>query len=205
MEGVSHEAMSFAGVHKLNKLICFYDSNGISIDGKIDGWYRDNISFRCEAYGWNVIDNIDGHDRNQINSAIISAKKSSKPTMIVCKTHIGYGSGDKQDSETSHGAPLGNDVISKLRKNLNWPYKQFEIPQSIYSDWNNIDSGKRHEKEWNEIVKRHKESDLKKVNFLQGLFLGICLKSLMKNLTNFLRILKVMIKLWQQEKPPSWY
>ena len=143
MEGVSHEVMSFAGVHKLDKLICFYDSNGISIDGKIDGWYRDNISFRCEAYGWNVIDNIDGHDRNQINSAIISAKKSSKPTMIVCKTHIGYGSGDKQDSETSHGAPLGNDVISKLRKNLNWPYKEFEIPQSIYSDWNNIDSGKR--------------------------------------------------------------
>ena len=83
MEGVSHEAMSFAGVHKLDKLICFYDSNGISIDGKIEGWYRDNISFRCEAYGWNVIDNIDGHDRNQINSAIISAKKSSKPTMIV--------------------------------------------------------------------------------------------------------------------------
>ena len=169
MEGVSHEVMSFAGVHKLDKLICFYDSNGISIDGKIDGWYRDNISFRCEAYGWNVIDNIDGHDRNQINSAIISAKKSSKPTMIVCKTHIGYGSGDKQDSETSHGAPLGNDVISKLRMNLNWPYKEFEIPQSIYSDWNNIDSGRRHEKEWNEIVKRHKESDLKKGELLARL------------------------------------
>ena len=172
MEGVSHEVMSFAGVHKLDKLICFYDSNGISIDGKIEGWYKDNISFRCKAYGWNVIDNIDGHDRNQINSAIISAKKSSKPTMIVCKTHIGYGSGDKQDSETSHGAPLGDDVISKLRKNLNWPYKEFEIPQSIYRDWNNIDSGRRHEKEWNEIVKRHKEADVIKGGLLERLISG---------------------------------
>ena len=92
--------------------------------------------------------------------------------MIVCKTHIGYGSGDKQDSETSHGAPLGSDVISRLRKNLNWPYKEFEIPQSVYSDWNNIDSGRRHEKEWNEIVKWHKESDVTKGELLARLISG---------------------------------
>ena len=190
MEGVSHEVMSFAGVHKLDKLICFYDSNGISIDGKIDGWYRDNISFRCEAYGWNVIDNIDGHDRNQINSAIISAKKSSKPTMIVCKTHIGYGSGDKQDSETSHGAPLGNDVISKLRKNLNWPYKEFEIPQSVYSDWNNIDSGRRHEQEWHEIVKRHKESDVIKGELLARLISGDMPEKFDEEFNKFLKDIK---------------
>ena len=91
MEGISHEAMSFAGVHELNKLICFYDSNGISIDGEISDWYKDDISLRCKAYGWNVIDNIDGHNREEIDEAISVAKKSKKPTMIVCKTHIGYG------------------------------------------------------------------------------------------------------------------
>ena len=106
MEGVSHEAMSLAGVLKLNKLICFYDSNGISIDGKIDAWYQDDIALRCRSYGWHVIDNVDGHKRDDINSAIEEAKLSDKPTMIVCKTSIGYGAGDKQDSEASHGAPL---------------------------------------------------------------------------------------------------
>ena len=104
MEGVSHEAMSLAGVLKLNKLICFYDSNGISIDGKIDAWYKDDISKRCEAYGWNVIDRVDGHNREDIDQAIKKAKDSNKPTMIVCKTSIGYGAGQKQDSESSHGA-----------------------------------------------------------------------------------------------------
>ena len=89
MEGISHEAMSFAGVHELNKLICFYDSNGISIDGEISDWYKDDISLRCKAYRWNVIDNVDGHNREEIDKAISDAKKSKKPTMIVCNTHIG--------------------------------------------------------------------------------------------------------------------
>ena len=93
-------------VLKLNKLICFYDSNGISIDGKIDPWYQDDIALRCQSYGWHVIDNVDGHHRAEINSAIEEAKLSDKPTMIVCKTSIGYGAGDKQDSEASHGLSL---------------------------------------------------------------------------------------------------
>ena len=114
MEGISHEAMSLAGVMKLNKLICFYDSNGISIDGKIDSWYQDDISLRCKSYGWNIIDGVDGHDRQAINKAIMQAKNSDKPTMVVCKTSIGYGAGKKQDSESSHGAPLGGDVLLEL-------------------------------------------------------------------------------------------
>ena len=132
MEGISHEAMSFAGVHELNKLICFYDSNGISIDGEISDWYKDDISLRCKAYGWNVIDNIDGHNREEIDEAISLSKKSKKPTMIVCKTHIGYGAGNKQDSESSHGAALGSEIVAELRENLDWPYSEFEIPNEIY-------------------------------------------------------------------------
>ena len=157
MEGVSHEVMSLAGVHKLNKLICFYDSNGISIDGEIDGWYRDDISKRCEAYNWNVIDSINGHDRDQINEAIVQAKKSDKPTMIVCKTSIGYGAGSKENSASSHGAALGEQIINELRQNLSWPYKPFEIPKKVYSDWNAVDSGKKYESEWNDLKQILKE------------------------------------------------
>lgn len=172
MEGISHEVMSLAGVLELNKLICFYDSNGISIDGEIKDWYKDDIKLRCESYGWNVIGEIDGHNREQINEAIIAAKASNKPTMIVCKTSIGYGAGSKQDSESSHGAPLGEDVLNELRKNLKWSYGPFEIPESVYEDWDFKEKGKILENNWKEICEEHEKEDSEKARLLKRLASG---------------------------------
>ena len=172
MEGISHEVMSLAGVLELNKLICFYDSNGISIDGEIKDWYKDDIRLRCESYGWNVIGEIDGHNRDQINEAIIAAKESNKPTMIVCKTSIGYGAGSKQDSESSHGAPLGEDALNELRKNLKWSYGPFEIPESVYEDWDFKEKGKILENNWKEICEEHKKEDSEKARLLKRLASG---------------------------------
>ena len=157
--------MSLAGVLKLNKLICFYDSNGISIDGKIDPWYQDDIALRCQSYGWHVIDNVDGHNRAKINSAIEEAKLSDKPTMIVCKTSIGYGAGDKQDSEASHGAPLGKEEMATLRKNLDWPYKPFELDKQIYDSWNAVEKGIALEKEWDNLCEKFAKSEPDKFDF----------------------------------------
>ena len=172
MEGISHEVMSLAGVLELNKLICFYDSNGISIDGEIKDWYKDDIRLRCESYGWNVIGEIDGHNRDQINEAIIAAKESNKPTMIVCKTSIGYGAGSKQDSESSHGAPLGEDALNELRKNLKWSYEPFEIPESVYEDWDFKEKGKILENNWKEICEEHEKEDSEKARLLKRLASG---------------------------------
>ena len=172
MEGISHEAMSLAGVLKLNKLICFYDSNGISIDGKIDPWYQDDIALRCQSYGWHVIDNVDGHNRAKINSAIEEAKLSDKPTMIVCKTSIGYGAGDKQDSEASHGAALGEEAMTALRKNLDWPYAPFEIDKDIYDSWNAVEKGTALEKEWDDLCKKFSELEPDKSDLMQRLMDG---------------------------------
>ena len=169
MEGVSHEAMSLAGVLKLNKLICFYDSNGISIDGKIDAWYKDDISKRCEAYGWNVIDHVDGHNREDVDQAIKKAKDSNKPTMIVCKTSIGYGAGQKQDSESSHGAALGQEALSILRQNLSWPYEPFELDDEIYENWDAKAAGRAKEAEWASICDQLKAEDPKKFDLLHRL------------------------------------
>lgn len=169
MEGVSHEAMSLAGVLQLNKLICFYDSNGISIDGKIDAWYKDDISKRCEAYGWNVINHIDGHNRDDIDQAIEQAKISMKPTMIVCETSIGYGAGAKQDSESSHGAALGTEILSELRKNLAWPYEPFELDDDIYHSWDAKAEGKAKEKKWNSLCEQLKTEEPQKYELLKRL------------------------------------
>ena len=169
MEGISHEAMSLAGVMKLNKLICFYDSNGISIDGKIDSWYQDDISLRCKSYGWNIIDGVDGHNRQAINEAILQAKNSDKPTMVVCKTSIGYGAGKKQDSESSHGAPLGGDVLLELRKNLEWPYEPFDLDDEIYEKWNAVKQGKDKEESWNSLCQDFSKAEPDKFELLQRL------------------------------------
>ncbi len=169
MEGVSHEAMSLAGVLQLNKLICFYDSNGISIDGKIDGWYKDDISKRCEAYGWNVINDIDGHNRDEIDHAIEQAKESVKPTMIVCNTSIGYGAGVKQDSESSHGAALGPEILAELRKNLAWPYEPFELDEDIYQSWDARAEGNAKEEEWNSLCEQLKRDEPKNYELLKRL------------------------------------
>jgi transketolase len=148
MEGISHEACSYAGTLGLGKLIAFYDDNGISIDGKVEGWFTDDTSARFKAYNWHVIENVDGHDEKSINEAIKLAKQeTSKPTLIICKTIIGYGS-KAAGSEKVHGAPLGSEDISQLREKLNWPYPPFEVPEEIYESWNHVEQGERDEQQW---------------------------------------------------------
>lgn len=150
MEGISHEACSLAGTLGLGKLIAFYDDNNISIDGHVDGWFSDDTAQRFEAYGWQVIRNVDGHDAEQIKFAIENAKaETERPTLIICKTIIGYGSPNKSASHDCHGAPLGNDEIALTRKALNWEYAPFEIPAEIYAEWDAKAQGAVVEKEWN--------------------------------------------------------
>ncbi|MBV7388775.1 transketolase [Pasteurellaceae bacterium TAE3-ERU1] len=151
MEGISHEACSLAGTLGLGKLIAFYDDNNISIDGHVDGWFTDDTQKRFEAYGWHVIPAIDGHDAEQVKSAVEKARaETNKPTLIICKTIIGYGSPNKANSHDSHGAPLGDDEIAATRKALNWEYDAFEIPQAIYDEWSALEKGKQAEQAWDE-------------------------------------------------------
>ncbi len=157
MEGISHEACSLAGTLELGKLIVFYDENGISIDGEIDGWFTDDTTMRFRSYGWNVIDNVDGHDAAEIKSAIESAKKeTTKPTIICCKTVIGWGAPNKQGTGDAHGAPLGDDEIKLVREKLNWGHKPFEIPDSIYSQWDAVEKGMQAETHWQEKFAAYK-------------------------------------------------
>jgi transketolase len=150
MEGISHEAGSLAGTLGLGKLIAFYDDNGISIDGEVEGWFSDDTPKRFEAYGWQVIPGVDGHDSAAIKAAIESARaEGDKPTLICCKTVIGFGSPNKQGKEDCHGAPLGDDEIALVRKTLNWPHAPFEIPADIASAWNAQTRGAAAETEWN--------------------------------------------------------
>ena len=149
MEGISHEACSLAGTLKLNKLIALYDDNGISIDGDIRGWFTDNTKERFLSYGWNVIGQIDGHDIAAVDAAIKEAKKSDKPTLIICKTLIGKGSPNKEGSEATHGAPLGAEEIAATKASLGWNYGPFEIPEEIYQAWDARDTGDKMEEEWN--------------------------------------------------------
>ncbi|OAT49724.1 transketolase [Providencia heimbachae] len=149
MEGISHEACSLAGTLKLNKLIAFYDDNGISIDGEVEGWFTDDTAARFEAYGWHVIRDIDGHDASQINAAVNEAKgQTDKPTLIICKTIIGFGSPNKAGSESVHGAPLGDAEIAATREALGWTYGPFEIPQEIYTEWDARKAGQEKENAW---------------------------------------------------------
>ena len=149
MEGISHEACSLAGTLGLGKLIAFWDDNGISIDGNVEGWFTDDTPARFIAYGWHVI-SIDGHDAKALTDAIIAAKaETKKPTMICCKTIIGFGSPAKQGTHDCHGAPLGADEIIATRKALGWKYGDFEIPEDIYSAWNAQQKGQQAEQDWN--------------------------------------------------------
>lgn len=151
MEGISHEACSLAGTLGLGKLIAFYDDNNISIDGHVDGWFTDDTQKRFEAYGWQVIPAVDGHDTAKITAAIQQAKaETTKPTLIICKTIIGYGSPNKSNSHDCHGAPLGDDEIKLTREALNWPHAPFEIPADIYAAWDAKASGQTAENAWNE-------------------------------------------------------
>jgi len=150
MEGISHEVASLAGTLRLNKLIAFYDDNGISIDGEVEGWFTDDTPKRFESYGWLVIRNVDGHDADEIKTAIDTARKSDKPTLICCKTTIGFGSPNKQGKEECHGAPLGNDEIALTRAALKWTHGPFEIPDDIYKEWNAKEKGLAAEAEWDQ-------------------------------------------------------
>ncbi len=149
MEGISHEVCSLAGTLGLNKLIAFYDDNGISIDGEVHGWFTDDTPRRFEAYGWQVIRNVDGHDADEIQMAIETARKSDRPTLICCKTIIGFGSPNKQGKEESHGAALGDAEIALTREALGWKHGLFEIPAEIYAEWDAKQKGADAENEWN--------------------------------------------------------
>lgn len=148
MEGISHEACSLAGTLGLGKLIVFYDDNGISIDGKVESWFTDDTAMRFKAYHWHVIEGIDGHDFKAIDEAILSARReTTKPSMIICKTIIGYGS-MIAGTEKAHGAPLGSEDIQQIRQRFHWPYEPFFVPPAIYADWNHLEQGQHDEQRW---------------------------------------------------------
>jgi transketolase len=151
MEGISHEACSLAGTLGLGKLIAFWDDNGISIDGHVDGWFTDNTPMRFESYGWHVIADVDGHDAEEINKAIESAKSvTDKPTLICCKTTIGFGSPNKAGSHACHGAPLGDAEINLTKAALGWDYGSFEVPSHVYAGWDAKAKGAAAEEAWNQ-------------------------------------------------------
>ena len=159
MEGISHEACSFAGTHELGKLICFYDQNGISIDGEIENWFTDDTVKRFDSYGWQTI-SVDGHNVDDINKAIESAKsEAKKPSMIFCKTTIGFGSPNKSGTSDVHGAPLGDEEIQKTREALDWNHEPFEIPESVYEFWNAKSSGAELNKDWDQLMETLKENN----------------------------------------------
>ncbi|AKC68373.1 transketolase [Pandoraea oxalativorans] len=150
MEGISHEACSLAGTLRLNKLIALYDDNGISIDGDVEYWFADDTPKRFEAYGWNVIRGIDGHDADAVDAAIAQAKKSDRPTLICCKTLIGKGAPNKEGGHDVHGAPLGADEIAATRAALGWNLPPFEVPADVYAAWDAKAAGQQAEAAWNE-------------------------------------------------------
>ncbi|WP_278383362.1 transketolase [Alteromonas mediterranea] len=151
MEGISHETCSLAGTLGLGKLIAFWDDNGISIDGEVEGWFTDDTPARFKSYGWEVIEGVDGHDAEQVKAAIEKAQaNTTQPTLICCKTTIGFGSPNKEGTESCHGAPLGDDEIVATREKLGWSHGAFEIPDDIYAGWDGKDKGSKTESAWND-------------------------------------------------------
>jgi transketolase len=159
MEGISHEAASLAGTLGLGKLIAFYDDNGISIDGHVQGWFTDDTPKRFEAYGWQVIRAVDGLDGEAVKRAIRKARRETgKPSLLCCKTIIGYGAPHKQGTEAAHGAALGAEEVALARKTLDWPYPPFEVPEEIKSAWDARARGKRVEAKWNRLFKEYRKA-----------------------------------------------
>ena len=151
MEGISHEAVALAGAWRLSKLVALYDDNGISIDGQVAPWFIDNTPKRFEACGWDVIGPVDGHDADAVDKAIAKARaQNAKPTLIVCKTHIGKGSPNRANTSKAHGEPLGADEIGLTRAALDWPHGPFEVPAEVYGDWNHDAAGAKAQAEWNQ-------------------------------------------------------
>jgi transketolase len=160
MEGVSHEACSFAGTFGLGKLIGFYDDNGISIDGKVIGWFDDDTPKRFEAYGWHVIPRVDGEDAEAVAAAIKAARaEKARPSLICCKTVIGFGAPNRQGTKAAHGEALGVEEVALARKTLNWPYPPFEIPASIKEAWDHHAAGAQAEGQWNELFGRYRAAN----------------------------------------------
>ncbi len=158
MEGISHEVCSLAGTLGLGKLIAFYDDNGISIDGEVEGWFSDDTPARFRAYGWQVIDTVDGHDREAIKAAIDAAREeTAKPTLICCQTLIGFGSPNKQGKESSHGAPLGADEIELARKELGWSHPPFVIPDDVYAEWDSKKFGAAAQADWDRKMAAYRD------------------------------------------------
>ena len=158
MEGISHEVCSLAGTFGLGKLIVFYDDNSISIDGNVSGWFSDNTPLRFEAYGWHVIANVNGHDSEAIREAIIKAQaESDRPTIICCKTVIGWGSPNMAGSASTHGAALGEKEVAASRSNLNWPHSPFSIPPEIYASWDARQKGEAVEKTWQTLFSEYQD------------------------------------------------
>jgi transketolase len=157
MEGISHEVASLAGTLKLGKLVAIYDDNGISIDGEVHGWFTDDTAKRFEAYGWEVLRDVDGHNSETIKAALVSAAiDPDKPTLVCCKTIIGFGAPNKQGKESSHGAALGKDEVAAARVQLGWNHPPFEVPAPIYAGWDARDKGARREGEWNALFAKYK-------------------------------------------------
>ena len=158
MEGISHEACSLAGTLNLGKLICIYDSNQVSIDGDIHGWFTDNTAARFEAYGWHTIREVDGHDPGQIMDALVQARSvTDKPSLICCNTIIGWGSPNKQGKAACHGAALGEDEVALVRKQIGWNFAPFQIPDEYYAAWNARERGEQLETNWNSKFERYKQ------------------------------------------------
>ncbi|MBT6026959.1 MAG: transketolase, partial [Porticoccaceae bacterium] len=158
MEGISHEVCSLAGTLGLGKLIAFYDDNGISIDGEVEGWFSDDTPARFEAYGWQVVPDVDGHDSAAIKAAVEVARgEPNKPTLICCKTIIGFGSPNKQGKEDCHGAPLGADEIVLAREQLGWRHAPFEIPSDLYEGWDASAKGASAQSSWNEQLDAYRK------------------------------------------------
>jgi transketolase len=155
MEGISHETCALAGTWKLNKLIALYDDNGISIDGHVEGWFTDDTPGRFEAYGWNVIRSVDGHDAAAVDAAIQKAKQSDKPTLICCKTVIGKGAPNVCGTHGCHGAPLGDVEIAAARQNLDWSYAPFEIPDDVYVAWDAKAKGRAAQADWDAMFRAY--------------------------------------------------
>ncbi|AOM00058.1 transketolase [Cobetia marina] len=159
MEGISHEVGSLAGTLGLGKLIALYDDNGISIDGEVEGWFTDDTAKRFEAYGWHVVANVDGHKPEEINAAIALAKShDDKPSLIICKTVIGFGSPNKEGTESCHGAPLGDDEVAATREKLGWTHAPFHIPEDIYQGWDASERGAKLESDWDARFARYADA-----------------------------------------------
>ena len=167
MEGISHEACSFAGTQRLGKLICFFDDNGVSIDGEVKNWCQDKVAQRFAAYNWHVIEGLDGHDPVGIRDAIKQAQADPRPSFLICATSIAYGSPNKAGTAASHGAPLGEEEISLVRKELNWDYPPFMVPAELLNEWNQTRKGAESEQRWRMICDDYEKAyseDWKELN-----------------------------------------